>query len=48
MGRPYVRDRRLALWGGVACWTVGSLLLYDAFENRGAQRPFWVRLLPSG
>ncbi len=45
--RPWVPNRAVALWGGVAAYVLGSVLLYDAWENRGGQRPFWARLLPS-
>lgn len=44
--RPWVRDRRLALWGGVLLLSLGSALLYDAYEGRGRQRPFVTRFLP--
>jgi hypothetical protein len=44
--RPIVRDRKAALWGGVAAIVVGSLLLHDAYEGRGKSRPWVTRLLP--
>ncbi len=44
--RPWVADRQTALWGGVLAYVVGSLLLYDAYENRGKSRPFAAKLLP--
>jgi hypothetical protein len=44
--KVHVRDRRLALWGGVALLTVGSLLLHDAFEGRGKSRPWLTKFLP--
>lgn len=43
---PIVPDRQAALLGGVAAICLGSYLLYDAFEARGRQRPFWARFLP--
>lgn len=46
--RPFVANRNLALWGGIIGLTVGSLLLYDAYEGRGRQRPFLTRFLPAG
>ena len=46
--RPYVKDRRVAQWGGVLAIFVGSALLYDAYENRGRHRPFATKLLPGG
>lgn len=44
--RPWVPDRRVALWGGVAGILFGSLLLYDAYERRGRGRPFTLKFLP--
>jgi len=46
MARPYVKDRRTALYLGVGCYVAGSLLLWDAFERRGKGRPFWTKFLP--
>ncbi len=46
--RPFVKDRSLALWGGVALLVAGSLLLHDAYEGRGVRRPWASRLLPGG
>lgn len=44
--RPIVRNRQLALWGGIGCILGGSLLLWDAYDNRGISRPFATRFLP--
>lgn len=44
--KPVVRDRHLALYGGIAALVVGSLLLHDAFEARGRSRPWVTKLLP--
>lgn len=44
--KPVVKNRDVALWGGVACIVLGSALLYDAYENRDRKRPFWTRVLP--
>jgi hypothetical protein len=46
--KPVVKDRRIALWGGVAAIVLGSALLYDAYENRDRKRPFVAKLLPGG
>lgn len=46
--KPWIRDRRVAQYGGYAVITVGALMLYDAFENRGRRRPFATKLLPGG
>lgn len=45
MGRPLVRDRNLALYLGLAAWLAGGILLWDAWENRGQDRPLIVRLV---
>jgi succinate-acetate transporter protein len=45
---PYIKDRRLALAVGYVGIIVGALALYDAYENRGARRPFLTKLLPGG
>lgn len=44
--RPLLPDRRHALWGGVAFSVLGAVLLWDAYEGRGRERPFWSKLLP--
>jgi hypothetical protein len=46
--KPVVKDRRVALYGGIAAIILGSALLYDAYENRGKSRPFATKLLPGG
>lgn len=48
MRKPWIRDRRLAQYGGYTLVTLGALCLYDAFENRGRRRPFATKLLPGG
>lgn len=45
---PWIRDRKVAQYGGYAFVTIGALMLYDAFENRGRKRPFATKLLPGG
>lgn len=45
MTRPLVRDRQLALYAGLALTAAGALLLRDAWENRGQQRPWAMRLV---
>ena len=44
--RPWLRDRRRALLIGYGGILVGSLALWDAYENRGRSRPFGTKLLP--
>jgi len=44
--RVWVRDRTTALWLGYGMVTAGALLLWDAYEHRGRQRPFAAKFLP--
>lgn len=44
MGRPLVRNRDTALYLGLALWLAGGVLLWDAWENRGQQRPIIMRV----
>ena len=44
--KPWLRNRRVALYGGYALIAAGSLLLYDAYENRGRSRPWVSKLAP--
>lgn len=44
--KPYIANRNVALWGGLAAVVVGSLMLHDAYENRGRRRPFAAKFLP--
>jgi len=46
--RVYIKDRNTALLIGYVGIVVGALALYDAYENRGARRPFATKLLPGG
>jgi hypothetical protein len=46
--KPVIKDRRLALWGGIGAILIGSAMLYDAYENRDVKRPFFTKLLPGG
>jgi len=43
-GRPLIRNRDTALYIGLACWIAGGVLLWDAWEHRGIQRPWAMRL----
>lgn len=43
--RPLVKDRNVALYGGLALTLGGALLLRDAWERRGVQRPWVMRVL---
>jgi hypothetical protein len=44
--KPIVPDRRTAIVLGLGAYLLGSLLLWDAYENRGRSRPFATRFLP--
>ncbi len=48
MSKPIVRDRQLALALGMAAYVLGTVMLWDAFENRGKSRPFWMRFASGG
>lgn len=39
--------REHALYAGVAALMLGAVLLHDAYEGRGVDRPFWVKFLPA-
>lgn len=41
-----IRDRKTAVIVGVGLYLAGSLVLWDAYERRGAGRPFAMRFLP--
>jgi hypothetical protein len=43
--KPIIRNRDLERFGGAALWLVGSLLLWDAYSNRGEDRPIVLRAL---
>jgi hypothetical protein len=43
--RPLVRNRDLALYGGLALWLAGAVLLKDAYERRGKGRPAALRVV---
>lgn len=41
-----LRDRHTELMLGVSAFLVSTWLIYDAYEGRGARRPFVARFLP--
>jgi hypothetical protein len=43
---PKIRDQRTAIFLGAACLVAGTFLLYDAYDARGARRPFALHFLP--
>jgi len=46
MARGFIKDRRMAQVGGVGFIVLGSAMLWDAYENRGKSKPFWIKFLP--
>lgn len=46
MSKLMVKDRDVALWGGVGAIVLGSWLLHQAYEARGRSRPFVTKFLP--
>ncbi len=45
-GGPKVRDQRTALLLGAALLVAGTYCIYDAYDARGARRPYWLHFLP--
>lgn len=45
--RPWIANRRTALWIGYGGLLVGSLAMWDAYENRGRSRPLGAKFLPT-
>lgn len=43
---PLIRDRRAALLIGYGGILIGSWALWEAYEKRGAKRPFMTKFLP--
>jgi hypothetical protein len=41
---PIIKDAQIGTCAGLAFIVAGAVLLYDAHERRGRQRPFWLRL----
>jgi len=46
--KPLVADRRTALVLGLAAYALGTLMLWDAYEHRGKDRPFLFRFVSGG
>jgi hypothetical protein len=44
---PWIRNRNTALWIGYGGLLIGALAMYDAYENRGRQRPFLAKFMPA-
>lgn len=45
MTRPFIRDRQLALYAGIAMTLGGAFLLRDAWERRGKPRPAVMKVV---
>lgn len=45
-GGPKIADQRTAIFLGVAFMTAGAYLIYDAYDARGARRPFALHFFP--
>lgn len=45
MPRPLVANRNVALYGGLAMFAAGLVLLYDAYPGRGRKTPLPLRPL---
>ena len=43
-----IRDRHTAVLVGLALTAAGGWVLYDAYEGRGRNRPFFMKFLSSG
>lgn len=46
--KPIVGDRQTAIVMGLAAYALGTLLLWDAYEHRGKDRPFIFRIISGG
>lgn len=44
--RRYIKNRKVAQYGGYGLILAGSAMLYDAYENRGRRRPFISKFVP--
>jgi hypothetical protein len=45
-GGPKIRDQKTAVFFGVALLTAGAYCIYDAYDARGARRPFALHFFP--
>jgi len=43
-----IQDRKLERAVAYGLITLGAWMLYDAYERRGASRPFLTKFLPGG
>jgi hypothetical protein len=46
MASPKIRDQKTAVWVGIALLSAGAYCIYDAYDARGARRPFWLHFAP--
>jgi len=40
--RPWIRDKRVAIWVGLVLLFLGYVILYDAWEGRGGKKPLFL------
>lgn len=45
-GGPKLPDQRTALVLGAVLLVAGTYCIYDAYDARGARRPFWLHFAP--
>ncbi len=45
-GGPKIRDQRSAVLLGAVLLAAGAYCIYDAYDARGARRPFALHFLP--
>lgn len=43
MRRPWIADQRTAITAGLVLFAAAVLILYDAYERRGARTPLILR-----
>jgi uncharacterized membrane protein HdeD (DUF308 family) len=46
--KPIFQSSQTSLILGIGASIAGVWLIYDAFDGRGKDRPFWVSLFPGG
>jgi hypothetical protein len=46
MARAKFPSHDSAKWVGIGAIVLGSYALYDAYEQRGRGRPWWLKWLP--
>lgn len=44
--QPFIKNANVAKWTGAILMIAGAFVLYDAYEGRGDDKPFWTKLIP--